>query len=325
MEREELIERARVAFVEAWEGVNDNVPSAERAPGARSRAGIEAALAVFEEAHAPTEGHAYRGNRSQDTCWVMVDGEMCRKPIEEHAPTDDEREAIAQVILPTFDQLASAVYGDGPYSEAESALEAADLLLAAGFRRSEVPEPSAEHPSHSGHKFGGGYARAAALEAGDPDWMNATGGEPQGEPTAETTHRGTFGHVWPCPLFYVGNWKRGDEEYYPVQECSNPAVCEVEPQGEPEWQMCGALPAEGVVKEAGHWSRCIKTAGHANDHMTDQDYCGKTGHWPQGEPSDAQVVNALTAYNQAIRGSSIHSYATEDAMRAALRAAGGVR
>ena len=58
--------------------------------------------------------------------------------------TDDERKAIAQVILPVFDQLASAVYGDGPYSEAESALEAADLLIAAGFRRSETPETAPE-------------------------------------------------------------------------------------------------------------------------------------------------------------------------------------
>lgn len=34
-----------------------------------------------------------------------------------------------------------------------------------------------EHPAHSGHEYGGAYARAAALAAGDPDWMNATGGK----------------------------------------------------------------------------------------------------------------------------------------------------
>ncbi|MBE7953604.1 hypothetical protein ILP86_04620 [Microbacterium sp. R1] len=72
---------------------------------------------------------------------AAVDGGFRRSEV---TPTDDERKAIAQVILPVFDQLASAVYGDGPYSEAESALEAADLLSAAGFRRSVVPEPSAE-------------------------------------------------------------------------------------------------------------------------------------------------------------------------------------
>lgn len=35
-----------------------------------------------------------------------------------------------------------------------------------------------EHPAHRGHEYGGAYARAAALSAGDPDWMNAVGGEP---------------------------------------------------------------------------------------------------------------------------------------------------
>lgn len=34
-----------------------------------------------------------------------------------------------------------------------------------------------EHPAHSGHEYGGAYARAAALAGGDPDWQNATGGE----------------------------------------------------------------------------------------------------------------------------------------------------
>jgi hypothetical protein len=34
------------------------------------------------------------------------------------------------------------------------------------------------HPAHTGHRFGGGYARASAMLAGDPDWMNATGGAP---------------------------------------------------------------------------------------------------------------------------------------------------
>jgi hypothetical protein len=33
------------------------------------------------------------------------------------------------------------------------------------------------HPSHAGHGHGGAYARAAALAAGDPDWVNATGGK----------------------------------------------------------------------------------------------------------------------------------------------------
>jgi hypothetical protein len=55
------------------------------------------------------------------------------------------------------------------------------LTLAQG----DVP---AEHPAHRGHEFGGGYARAMALAEGDPDWMNARGGDVQ-EPTAAAVIR----------------------------------------------------------------------------------------------------------------------------------------
>lgn len=49
---------------------------------------------------------------------------------------------------------------------------------------------------------------------------------------AEATHRGTFGHVWPCPLFYVGNWKRIENGYEPERACTNAAACaNPEPQG----------------------------------------------------------------------------------------------
>lgn len=41
----------------------------------------------------------------------------------------------------------------------------------------KILEPGArEHPAHSGHEFGGAFARASALAAGDPDWMRASGG-----------------------------------------------------------------------------------------------------------------------------------------------------
>ncbi|UJD20746.1 hypothetical protein SEA_ALUMINUMJESUS_9 [Microbacterium phage AluminumJesus] len=90
------------------------------------------------------------------------------------------------------------------------------------------------------------------------------------EQSAETVHRGTFGHVWPCPLFYVGNWRRVDSGHEPVRECTNTAAC-----GSPE---------------------------------------------QQDEPSDAQVNLAVEALAAA--------WTPEDprtAVRAALRAAGGVR
>ena len=50
MSYEDLIEKARLAFVEAREPVNENWPSSERPAGARTRAGIEAAWGVFERA-----------------------------------------------------------------------------------------------------------------------------------------------------------------------------------------------------------------------------------------------------------------------------------
>ena len=50
-----LIEEARVAYVEAWEAAR-GAPGASMAPhGTKSRAGIRAAFAVFEKAHAPTD------------------------------------------------------------------------------------------------------------------------------------------------------------------------------------------------------------------------------------------------------------------------------
>lgn len=51
-----------------------------------------------------------------------------------HTPTDDEREALGTVIAITWRDA----YGT-PTDQ-----EFADAILAAGFRRSEVPEPSAE-------------------------------------------------------------------------------------------------------------------------------------------------------------------------------------
>lgn len=55
--------------------------------------------------------------------------------------------------------------------------EVLDALRAVGWGPLPTP-PADEHPAHSGHRFGGGYARASALLAGDPDWTNATGGQP---------------------------------------------------------------------------------------------------------------------------------------------------
>ena len=60
----------------------------------------------------------------------------------ECTPTDDEREALIALKLASFSKRMSDGY---PSIIMRTNEEAADLVLAAGFRRSEVPEPSAEH------------------------------------------------------------------------------------------------------------------------------------------------------------------------------------
>lgn len=70
----------------------------------------------------PSAEHAYQGNLSQDTCWVMVDGEMCRKPIEAHVGTQGEpsdavvdaaRGALPQFTLITREHMRAALRAAG--------------------------------------------------------------------------------------------------------------------------------------------------------------------------------------------------------------------
>lgn len=78
-DREALIEKARLAYVEGWEAAR-RAPGASMAPhGTKSRAGIRAAFAVFEQAL----------------------GEAAS------TPTDDEREARAR-ILAKFERFPDA-------------------------------------------------------------------------------------------------------------------------------------------------------------------------------------------------------------------------
>jgi hypothetical protein len=125
--REELIEAARLAFVEAWEAKDRmirapwrNVENPPLAPkGTRTRAGIIAAFAVFEKAH---------------------------------TPADDERTWVTGFLLGC---------GVAP----DRAEEYAGKLLAAGFRRTAVQEPS------------------ECLDCGRTDGGCDRVVEPQGEPT----------------------------------------------------------------------------------------------------------------------------------------------
>ena len=98
-QREQLIEKARDAFVKAWEAENERVENWDRdARGthSRSRAGIEAALAVFEEAN---------------------------------TPTDDEREALAEIVGTEFYRWHQ-----------DPTRHTADAILAAGFHRTVQDE-----------------------------------------------------------------------------------------------------------------------------------------------------------------------------------------
>lgn len=111
-----------------------------------------------------------------------------------HAPTDDEREALAYLITAHRfrERGLSGAIGE---PEVAVARPLADFLVAEGFRRSEVPEPSAEQPKHL----------CAAHPFGCP--------EPQGEPSDAQRHaRARLQariHEEHAPHFHLGQCKCG--------------------------------------------------------------------------------------------------------------------
>lgn len=126
-----------------------------------------------------------------------------------HAPTSDEREALANLI---DDELQSQRIFD--------LRDIASAILAAGFRRTVQGEDQ-------GPAAGCAYCvGAGGFEDHDGEWVKCScqRAKPQGE-----LMRGTFGHVWPCPLFYVGNWGK---ENQPLRECVG-GYCATEQHGEP--------------------------------------------------------------------------------------------
>ena len=91
-----------------------------------------------------------------------------------------------------FDEMYSMLCADSALAEhTPSGVGAVlDALVALGWSPHPVPSDaeivreafndaleSVPHPAPPGHEHGGAYARAGALAAGDPDWMNAAGGE----------------------------------------------------------------------------------------------------------------------------------------------------
>ena len=131
-DNEKLIEEARVAFTEAWRAEDSRIwhlPADAAVPKhTRSRAGIAAALAVFEKAH---------------------------------TPTDDEREALlteADALVASWDQRGSWS-SDSPVGMV--------MRLAVALRRSEVPEPSVL-PTFFAPKPGSTTNRLASEPQGEP-------------------------------------------------------------------------------------------------------------------------------------------------------------
>jgi hypothetical protein len=92
-------------------------------------------------------------------------GILFRERVAEPAPADEK--ARMEYAERYFETLAKI----DPSPEMARIIEQAKASLA-----KREPALADEHPAHRGHEYGGGYARAAALAAGDPDWVNATGG-----------------------------------------------------------------------------------------------------------------------------------------------------
>lgn len=89
--------------------------------------------------------------------------------------------SVATLTDSTVPWLGCNVPPDGWWCSREPDYET-PCAARAGDPTKPAPTEPEPHPAHSGHEFGGGYARAAALVAGDPDWMNATGGSAPTEP-----------------------------------------------------------------------------------------------------------------------------------------------
>jgi len=101
---------------------------------------------------------------------------------------------------------ATTAYNDGDMARAEfwAHMSVASALCAITESLDRPPRPTpAPHQ---------GYAHITAPRLPTPEEARVTG---------------TFGHVWPCALFYVGNWTEADggRGYVPLAACTSPADC----------------------------------------------------------------------------------------------------
>lgn len=251
MTDEQLIEAARVAFTEAWEAERAKIGRGIAEQGTKTRAGIRAAWAVFEEAHAPTGDErvarvlAWYEEKGD---WLTPDELYIRGLLTgPKISTDDEREVLVQVIedLAVEENEFDVIAADG----------IADAVLAAGFRRSE------------------GLARHIAEAQGESETVPAN---------TEVLSLSGQGESSEAPTLHFAARQGGKSQ----------ALID---------QMLAQANERGIRVEVVYL---------------------------QGEPSDAQVGAAMHAVERYYASQGIASQADSvdyQAMRAALRAAGGVR
>lgn len=133
---------------------------------------------LIEEALRPMTDRDVTQNPAATRAFIRQLGDALKAADKALTPTDDEREALAQVIFDRSHTPEDALnLWDGDISKL------ADAILAAGFRLSEVPEPSVEDqgPAASCHLCVG----AGGYEDHDGLWVECScqRAEPQVEPS----------------------------------------------------------------------------------------------------------------------------------------------
>lgn len=232
---------------------------------------------------------------------------------EAPTPTDDERDILL---------LAQEVRSWGDSREGWNAYEV-DLgmrvekmlnALAAGFRRTEVPGPSAEDPRPGffpngqcrHYQMADGWAKIWCIRtedghtehetAGGVRWIPESATEPQGEPSSEVPEPSAEGYA------EFEDWEQEMFRHQPVLSMADGSIA-------------GCQCLDRVFTKGEDWGTHLAIV--ITSRITAE---------PQGEPSDAQVLAALNAYYEpdGHPGRTLEDWSEGSvrAMRAALRAAG---
>ncbi len=246
-----------------------------------------------------------------------------------HTPTDGEREALASLVNDNHQnsrpwrELVSRSglqRTNGDDYAVRTAYAAADAILAAGFRRSEVPEPSAEEWSTENRRA----AMAEAKRRFNEWWLSE---DPMVKRYAEGSINGfTLGAEWWKSVMSPEDFWRWVTDNSGLrsrdpEQVQKVAEREAERFKRGLWATCNGAdfdPAD--IKRAAFITGYVE--GHSAAHATPE---------PQGEPSDAQV-EAIRELEMEIPGAYVQDdmdgpviILTEQAAKtalAALRAAG---